>query len=581
MSSVDEVRAQIDALASEISRVRKDHGPASAQYSQLVAKMTALRKQLPQEKKEKAPEPSYYETRLAVVRELGPLGAAYPHKFDRDYTLPAFRAKYQPVLTENGQRLDEVVRIAGRIMAKRSSGSKLHFLTLQGDGETLQIISSLSDYINDKFTDIHGKIKRGDIVGVSGVASLSNTGEFSMSAREITLLSTCFHMLPDDHYGLSCVEQRFRQRYLDLIVNRESAQTFVLRSKIIRYIRDFFEKNDFLEVETPMLNQIAGGAAARPFITHHNELNQRMFLRIAPELYLKKLVVGGLDRVFELGKQFRNEGIDLTHNPEFTSVEAYWAYADYEDWMKATEDLLHGLAMHLFNTPLVKYAPKDSDGKQLPEVVFNFKKPFKRVYIVPKLEELTGVKFPDEFDSLEANAFLADLCQEKGVECHPPYTTMRLLDALISHYLEPDCHNPTFLCDHPRVMSPLAKWHRKDLRLSERFELFINKKEVCNAYTELNSPLVQRVEFEKQLRDREKGDDEAMVIDEGYIQALEYALPPTGGWGLGVDRLVMFLSNQANIKEVLLFPAMKAENAPGLGYPPGTMLNGQGVPLLK
>ncbi|SCU65222.1 lysyl-tRNA synthetase, putative [Trypanosoma equiperdum] len=584
MSAVEELRAQIDALASQISAVKKEQGASSEACKSLVAKMTELRKQLPQEKKEKkaekAPEISYYDTRLAMVKEMGPLGAAYPHKFHRDYTLPAFRECFKPMLQEKGQRLDKVVTIAGRIVVKRSSSSKLHFLALQGDGEVLQVISMASDYVNDGFADIHSKIKRGDIIGVRGVPSFSNTGEFSMSAYEITLLSTCFHMLPDEHYGLSSVEQRFRQRYLDLIVNRENAKTFILRSKIISYIRSFFDQKDFLEVETPMLNQIAGGAAARPFITHHNELNQTMYLRIAPELYLKKLVVGGLDRVYEIGKQFRNEGIDLTHNPEFTSVESYWAYADYNDWMETTEELLYGMVMHLYGSPIVKYSPRDSEGRQLPEVTFNFNRPFKRLHIVPKLEEILGLKFPADFYSSEANSFFLDICKKNQVECNPPFTTTRLLDALVSHYLEPQCHDPTFLCDHPRIMSPLAKWHRNDLRLSERFELFINKKEICNSYTELNSPLVQREEFERQLRDREKGDDEAMDIDEGYVQALEYALPPTGGWGLGIDRLVMYLTSQNNIKEVLLFPAMKPEGTSSATFPPGTMLNGQGVPLI-
>ncbi|ORC86510.1 lysyl-tRNA synthetase [Trypanosoma theileri] len=596
MSSTTELRAQIDALAQEITRVKKEKGAASEECKALVAQMAKLRQSLPQDdakkkknnaenndnnkNNKKTAEPSYFESRLAMVNSMGLLGAAYPHKFHRDYTIPAFKAKFAPKLHENGERCTEVVTIAGRIINKRSSGSKLHFITLQGDMEVVQVISTMGDYVNDGFADIHAKIKRGDIIGVKGVASLSKTGEFSMSAMEITLLSTCFHMLPDDWYGLSSVEQRFRQRYLDLIVNRENANVFILRSKIIKYIRKFFDDLDFLEVETPTLNLIAGGAAARPFITHHNELNQKMYLRIAPELYLKELVVGGLDRVYELGKQFRNEGIDLTHNPEFTSIEAYWAYMDYNDWMNTTEELLYGLAMHIHGSPLVKYAPRDSEGNKLPEVVFNFNKPFKRLHIVPELEKRLNVKFPAEFESAEANTFFMDLCKKHKVECNPPFTTTRLLDALIAHYLEPECHDPTFVCDHPRIMSPLAKWHRNDPRLTERFELFINKKEICNAYTELNNPIVQREEFKKQLRDREKGDDEAMDIDESFIQALEHALPPTGGWGMGVDRLVMYLTSQSNIKEVLLFPAMKPETASSLSYPPGTLLNGQGVPLL-
>lgn len=582
MSSTEELRAQIAAVAAEIAQVKKEKGPASDECRALVAKLQGMQKQLPAGKKSEAPaELSYYDTRLAMVNELGQMGAAYPHKFDRQYTIPAFKSRFAPLLSENGQELDEVVTIAGRVMNKRSSGSKLHFLVLQGDADVVQVISSRANYVNDEFAAVHNRIKRGDIIGVRGVASISKTGEFSMSAMEITLLSTSFYTLPDDWYRLSSIEQRFRQRYLDLIVNRENTNTFIVRAKIIKYIRKFFEDLDFLEVETPVLNQIAGGAAARPFITHHNQLNQTMYLRIAPELYLKELVVGGLDRVYEIGKQFRNEGIDHSHNPEFTSAEAYWAYMDYNDWMRTTEDLLYGLAMHIHGTPFVKYTPQDTDGKPLPEVVLNFNKPFKRLYIVPELEKRLNVKFPMEYESAESNTFLLDLCKKNKVDIKPPFTTPRLIDALIAHYLEPECVDPTYICDHPRVMSPLAKWHRDNVNLTERFELFVNKKEVCNAYTELNNPIVQRQEFIKQVMNKEKGDDEAMDIDEGYIRALEHGLPPTGGWGLGIDRLVMFLTNQTNIKEVILFPTMRPEGKTSLDYPAGTMLNGQGVPLLQ
>lgn len=586
MSSAEELRKQIEAIASQIAETKKSQGADSDAYKALVKQMADLRRQLPQDdkkvKKEKTAEPTYFESRLAMVTEMGLLGAAYPHKFNRQYKIPEFRAKYAPLLTEPGTSLDEVVTIAGRIMAKRSSGSKLHFITIQGDMETVQVISALTDYVDAaKFADIHSKVKRGDIIGISGKPSLSKSNELSLAAVEITLLSTCFHMLPDDYFGLSSFEQRFRQRYLDLIVNRDNIKTFIQRSQIIKYIRKFFDNLGFTEVETPTLNQIAGGAAARPFVTHHNDLNQKMFLRIAPELYLKELVVGGMDRVYELGKQFRNEGIDLTHNPEFTSCEAYWAYTDYHDWMSATEDLLHGLAMELHGTPFVKYAPKDSEGRQLPEVTFNFSKPFKRLHIIPELEKRLKVSFDNvDFESDAGVEFLIDLCRKHKAECKPPFTAPRLLDALIAEFLEPECHDPCYICDHPRVMSPLAKWHRDDPRLTERFELFVNKKELANAYTELNNPIVQRQEFVKQMLNRDKGDDESMEIDEGFVAALEHALPPTGGWGLGIDRLVMFLTSQANIKEVLLFPAMKPEGKSAISYPPGTKLNGQGVPLL-
>ena len=590
MSTNDEaaeaaLRGRIDALATKINAVKKEQGANSEEAKALIAEMLSLRKQLPEKsdkpKAEKVAELSYFDSRVAAVNQLGQYGAAYPHKFDVQKTIPQFRNEFTPLLQEKSARLAGEVQIAGRIVVKRSSGSKIHFLTGQGDAETLQVISMADDYADaTAFQSVHATIKRGDIIGVRGVPGLSNTGEFSIFAKEITLLSACFHMLPDEYYGLASVEQRFRQRYLDFIVNRTNTKTFQTRAKIISYIRRFFDERDFVEVETPVLNMIAGGAAARPFVTHHNDLNQRMFLRIAPELYLKELVVGGMDRVYELGRQFRNEGIDLTHNPEFTSIEMYWAYKDYNDVMTMTEDLLYGLAVHLHGSPIVTYKPKDSEGKEAAPITFNYTKPFKRLYILPELEKRLKITFPSEFDSDEANKWLLDVCKKNKVDCPPPTTTPRLLDALIAEFLEPECTDPTFICDHPRAMSPLAKWHRNDLRLTERFELFVNKKELANAYTELNNPLVQRQEFMKQMKNRDKGDDESMEIDESFLLALEHALPPTGGWGLGIDRLVMFMTSQANIKEVLLFPAMRPEGKTEHKYPTGTVLNGQGVPLL-
>lgn len=577
----DDIRAQVDALASKIADAKKSGGTDTDDYKKLVKEMAALRSKLPKEpKKEKTVELSYYDSRLAMVNEMGLMGAAYPHKFNRDYTIPQFKAKYSGLVTEKGQRLTESVSIAGRIVNKRSSGSQLHFITIQGDLDTVQIISTAADYGNpQEFALIHSRIKRGDIIGINGFPSMSNTGEFSMSATKITLLSTCFHNLPDRQ--LKSFEQRFRQRYLDFIVNPPHINTFIQRARIIKYVRSFLEKLDFIEVETPTLNQIAGGAAARPFVTHHNDLNQTMYLRIAPELYLKELVVGGMDRVYELGKQFRNEGIDLTHNPEFTTVEAYWAYHDYNDWMEQTENLLSGLAHEIHGSDMVRYAPKDSEGNPLPEQVFNFSKPFKRLRVIPELEKRLKVSFANvDFESEEAITFLMDLCKKHKVPSLPPYTVPRLLDDLIAEFLEPECVDPCFICDHPRVMSPLAKWHRDDSRLTERFELFVNKKELVNAYTELNNPIIQREEFVKQMKNRDKGDDESMQIDEGFVQSLEHALPPTTGWGLGIDRLVMFLTSQANIKEVLMFPAMKPEGSTAGDYPAGTALNGQGVPIL-
>ncbi|KAE8702937.1 Lysine--tRNA ligase [Hibiscus syriacus] len=378
------------------------------------------------------------------------------------------------------------------------------------------------------------------------------------------------------------------------MLNLEVRQIFKTRSRIISYVRSFLDNLDFLEVETPMMNMIAGGAAARPFVTHHNELNMKLYMRIAPELYLKELVVGGLDRVYEIGKQFRNEGIDLTHNPEFTTCEFYMAFADYNDLMELTEKMLSGMVKELTGSYKIKY---HSNGLDNDPIEIDFTPPFRRLDMVEELEKMANLNIPKDFSSDEANKYLIDACTMFDIKCPPPQTTARLLDKwqdierhhnlkwdcmgtlgdfywgceaseddimsmLVGHFLEETCMNPTFIINHPEIMSPLAKWHRSKPGLTERFELFINKHELCNAYTELNDPVVQRQRFAEQLKDRQSGDDEAMALDETFCTALEYGLPPTGGWGLGIDRLAMLLTDSQNIKEVLLFPAMKPQDEP-------------------
>ncbi|RHN64718.1 putative lysine--tRNA ligase [Medicago truncatula] len=315
-----------------------------------------------------------------------------------------------------------------------------------------------------------------------------------------------------------------------------------------------------MEVETPMMNTIAGGAAARPFVTHHNELDLKLFMRIAPELYLKQLVVGGLERVYEIGKQFRNEGIDMTHNPEFTACEFYMAYMDYNDLMGITEKMLSGMVHELTKGSYkIKY---HANGVDKDPIEIDFTPPFRRIDMIEELESMTGLSIPKDLASEEANEYLKNVCLNYDIKCAPPQTTARLMDKLVGHFLEETCVNPTFIINHPEIMSPLAKWHRLKPGLTERFELFVNKHELCNGYTELNDPVVQRQRFAEQLKDRQSGDDEAMALDEGFCTALEYGLPPTGGWCLGIDRLTMILTDSQNIKEVLLFPAMKPQDVP-------------------
>ena len=456
----------------------------------------------------------------------------FGHRFERDFLNKELHDKFEDKTKEELIDLDVKTTIAGRMVAKRGKG-KVGFADLQDKTGRMQLYIR-KDEVGEEMYHIFKRSDLGDFLGVTGDVIKTDMGELTIKVTKLTFLSKALRPLPDKFHGLQNVEQIYRQRYLDLITNRESYNRFVNRSKIVTAVRNYLDSNGFLEVETPVLHNQAGGAAARPFITHHNALDIQLYLRIALELHLKRLIVGGMERVYEIGRVFRNEGIDTKHNPEFTMLETYAAYFDFKDVMDETEGIFKAAAKVVTSDGKINYQGTDVD----------FNKEFKRVHMVDLIKEKTGVDFWKEM-SLEEARKIAD---EHKVHYEPYWQVCE--DTIV---------DPTFVYGHPVEISPLAKKNADDPRFTDRFELFILGNEYANAFTELNDPIDQRQRFEAQVAERQAGNDEAEGIDEDYIEAMEYGMPPTGGLGIGIDRLVMLLTDAPSIRDVLLFPTLRPE----------------------
>lgn len=433
------------------------------------------------------------------------------------------------------------VSVAGRLMSKRIMG-KASFCNVQDKNGSIQCYVSRNDVGDEPYADFK-KFDIGDIVGVKGFVFKTKTGEISVHAKEITLLSKSLQILPEKFHGLRDQELRYRQRYVDLIVNPEVRDTFLKRCGIIKEIRAFLDARGFMEVETPVLQTIAGGAAARPFITHHNTLDIDMYLRIALELPLKRLIVGGLERVYEIGRVFRNEGMSIRHNPEFTEIELYQAYTDYNGMMDLTEELFRTVAQKVLGRATVSYGGHEID----------LGAPFTRMTMVEAVKLHSGV----DFDAIDSDAAAKAAAKEKGVEFEDKHSKGDILNLFFEEFVEQNLIQPTFIMDYPVEISPLTKRKPDKPEFTERFELFIVGREYGNAYSELNDPIDQRERFERQEALRAAGDEEANMIDEDFLTALEYGMPPTGGLGIGIDRMVMLLTEQSSIRDVLFFPTMK------------------------
>lgn len=459
-------------------------------------------------------------------------------RFDRTHTSKEIKDNYDELEGKD-------VTIAGRIMAKRIMG-KASFCHIQDSTGKIQSYVSINELGEESYKAFK-EDDIGDIVGITGFVFKTKTGEISIHAKELTLLAKSLRPLPEKFHGLKDTDLRYRQRYVDLIVNPEVKDTFEKRTKIIKTIREILDEKNYIEVETPILNTIAGGASARPFITHHNTLDIDMYLRIATELYLKRLIVGGFDRVYEIGRIFRNEGMDIKHNPEFTTIELYQAYANLEDIMDLTEELVSKVAMKVLGTTKITYQGQEID----------LTPGWRRVTMIDAVKEATGV----DFHEINTDEEAMEAAKKAGVPVDPIKTTRGdILVAFFDEKVEETLIQPTIVYEYPIENSPLAKKTDADERMTQRFELFIGGREYANAFSELNDPIDQYERFLNQVKQREAGDDEANMMDMDFVNALEYGMPPTGGVGMGIDRLVMLLTDEASIRDVLLFPTMKPLN---------------------
>ncbi|TCP95787.1 lysyl-tRNA synthetase class II [Cricetibacter osteomyelitidis] len=495
---------------------------------------------------EQTPELDFHGE-MAVRREklaaLRAKGNAFPNTFRRDALAQELHNQHDDTDGETLKEQAIEVAVAGRVMTRRAMG-KATFITLQDMSGRIQLYVARDNLSEGVYKEDVGNWDLGDIVGVKGTLFKTKTNELTVKVHSVQLLTKALRPLPDKFHGLSDMETRYRQRYLDLIANEESRRTFIIRSKVIAGMREYFISKGFIEVETPMLQVIPGGAAAKPFVTHHNALDIDMYLRIAPELYLKRLVVGGFERVFELNRNFRNEGVSVRHNPEFTMIEYYQAYADYHDLMDNTEELLRKLAIDILGTTIVPYG----------EYEFDFGKPFERITMHEAVVKYGNGITMDELQDFDKACAVAKKC---GIEIQKSWGLGSVVNAIFEEVAEHHLIQPTFLVAHPAEISPLARRNDENPEVTDRFELFIGGREIGNGFSELNDAEDQAERFDAQVAAKDAGDDEAMFKDDDFVTALEHGLPPTAGEGLGIDRLAMLYANVASIRDVILFPAMK------------------------